>query len=220
MSTGSQTPTATLTPIATAPVDSDGDGIPDADEGSGDRDGDGRPDDQDFDPTGYLYDEATGRILTGARIGVSGPGPVTLLADGSTGFYRFTASVAGVYVLTIEQWPAGYVASATCLPQDPPPLDPSGAPNPLVLGNGEFGDSGFLAGTAAFGPPNACTGFTRSFALEPGDPLVIDNNVPLRRLPHAAPVFSMGGWVAALLALGGAGLFGFARRGVPAGRMR
>ena len=37
--------------------DGDGDGVGDACEGTGDRDGDGIPDNQDYDPTGYFYDE-------------------------------------------------------------------------------------------------------------------------------------------------------------------
>ncbi len=56
--------------------DTDGDGIADFIEGQGDRDGDGVPNHEDYDPTGYFYDEATGRILKGGSISVNPAGPV------------------------------------------------------------------------------------------------------------------------------------------------
>jgi hypothetical protein len=70
--------------------DTDGDGAPDSVEGTGDRDGDGIPDNEDYDPTGYFYDESTGEIIPGGQIAVAGPGVVTIIQDGSDGFYQFT----------------------------------------------------------------------------------------------------------------------------------
>ncbi len=49
-------------------VDTDNDGLSDEMEGDGDHDGDGIVDSQDYDPTGYLYDSATGKIVPGGRI--------------------------------------------------------------------------------------------------------------------------------------------------------
>jgi len=63
--------------------------------------------------------------------------------------------------------------SSTCLQQDPPPFDPTGDPNPTVLGNGENGSTGYLTS-------NACTPYYLTFDLEPGDPFIINNNFPLR----------------------------------------
>ena len=92
--------------------DADGDGIKDAvddndgkygeDSDSGnegnDRDGDGIPNSLDYDPTGYFYDMATGEIIAGGLIQVSGPGAVTIVHDGSSGRYEFnTDGTAGIY---------------------------------------------------------------------------------------------------------------------------
>ncbi|MEO8083675.1 MAG: hypothetical protein ABI780_07635, partial [Ardenticatenales bacterium] len=152
--------------------DDDGDGISTADEGTGDRDRDGVPDYLDFDPTGYFYDEVSGAIVPGGLVTISGPGPVTVIDDGSSGFYQFIGTVAGVYNLSIT-YPPGWIPSATCQNQDPPSFDPTGGPNPTSLGAGENGSTGFLTS-------NSCTAFYRSFDLTPGDPLVINNNIPLR----------------------------------------
>jgi len=157
-------------------LDTDGDGIFDHLEGTGDRDGDGIPDCLDYDPSGYFYDEATGEIIAGGRVSVTGPGAVTIVHDGSSGFYQFTTDgTAGTYTITLTL-PPSYVLSRKCLRQDPPPFDPTGGPNPTVLGNGEDGATGFLTS-------NACTDYYFTFDLELGDPFIINNNFPLKYVP-------------------------------------
>ena len=106
---------------------------------------------------------------------VTGPGPVVLL-NGSSGRYAFQVTVAGTYTLAVTP-PPGYQFSETCLRQDPPPLNPPNPlPNVLSLGNPENGNTGFLTS-------NVCTMFYLSFNLvpTPGDPVIINNNIPLRR---------------------------------------
>jgi hypothetical protein len=175
------TPTTTPTPTPTPP-DSDGDGIPDPQEGAADRDGDGIPDHLDYDPTGYIFERTSGRIVSGGAVSVSGPGPVTLIEDGSSGFYQFTIIVPGTYAIRVVP-PSGLALSSSCTRLDPPPLDPTGGPNPTVLGNGENGSTGFLTS-------NDCTPFYLALDLAPGDPFVINNNVPLQRLRAAVPAIS------------------------------
>ncbi len=165
----------TVTCTFTNEADTDSDGAPDGLEGAGDRDGDGIPDYLDYDPTGYFYDETTGQIIPGGQVSVTGPGVVTIVHDGSSGFYQFTTdATAGTYPIQVTL-PPGYGWSSTCLRQDPPPLDPTGGPNPTVLGNGEYGDTGFLVS-------NACTDYYLSFYLAAGDPIIFNNNLPLRKL--------------------------------------
>ncbi|ESA34409.1 conserved repeat protein [Leptolyngbya sp. Heron Island J] len=157
-------------------LDTDDDAIPDVIDGTGDRDGDGVPNYQDADPAGYFYDEATGEMIPGGQISVSGPGAINLTHDGSaTGFYEwFIDGTAGTYTMAVTP-PPGYELSNTCLKQDPPPFDPTGGVDPTVLGNYEdTGSAGFLTG-------NNCTIFYLSFNLDAGDPFVINNNIPLKQ---------------------------------------
>jgi plastocyanin len=163
----------TVTCTFTNEVDTDGDGVPDSVEGTGDRDGDGILNNEDYDPTGYFYDETTGQIVPGGQIAVTGSGVVAIVQDGSAGFYQFTTDgTAGTYTIQVTL-PRGYGWSDTCLRQDPLPFDPTGGPNPTVLGKGEDGTTGFLTS-------NACTPFYLSFDLAAGDPVVFNNNFPLR----------------------------------------
>jgi len=172
--------------FTTVPVsDSDGDGMTDPLEGTGDRDGDGVTDDLDFDPTGYFYDEATGEIISGGLVSASGPGSITTYNTGASGYYRFeTDGTAGTYTLTVTL-PPGYDWSETCLQGDPPSYDPTGNPNPDVLGAGEDGSSGILTS-------NACTTFYLTFDLASGDPFIINNNFPLQARPLPATGFAPG----------------------------
>jgi hypothetical protein len=163
--------------------DSDGDWAVDQIEGRNevpppDRDLDGIPDWQDFDPTGYFYDERTGEIVAGGQVEVVGPGDVQLFDDGSSGYYRFIVNHAGTYTITPLP-PPGYEMSTTCLPLDPPPFDPTLLlpTNPVSLGQGEDGSSGFLTG----GVPPECTDLFLELELEAGDPIVINNNIALRQ---------------------------------------
>ena len=169
------------------PGDSDGDGVFDVIEGIGDRDGDGIPNHLDYDPTGYFYDEATGRIIKGGSVAVAGPGVVAIIQDGSNGFYQWiTDGTPGVYTMTLTL-PLGYNASAICLRQDPPPFDPTGGPNPTSLGAGENGATGFLTSPA-------CTNFYLTFNLAPGDPFILNNNIPLAAIAANTPVPTINEW--------------------------
>ena len=160
------------------PVDSDGDGVADGTEGSADRDGDGIPDYLDYDPTGYFYDEADGRIIAGGQVEINGPGSVTILQDGSEGYYHFTTDgTAGIYTIAVTL-PAEYVWSTVRLPH-PGALDPSAGPNPLVLGFGENADTGYLASGDS-------SHFYLQFDLQTGDPVVFNNNFPIKPDPASA----------------------------------
>jgi uncharacterized repeat protein (TIGR01451 family) len=153
-------------------TDTDDDGIPDTIDGDGDRDNDGIPDYADYDPSGYIYSETTGEILTGGSVQVSGPGVITFVENGSNGYYEFiTDGTPGIYTISLNT-PAGYRLSTTCLPMNPPPFEPSGLGDPVVLGNGENGNTGYLSSMD-------CTPYYFTFNLSPGDPYIINNNYPV-----------------------------------------
>ena len=160
-------------------LDTDGDRIVDSDEGLAgeDRDGDGVPNYLDFDPSGYLYDEATGQILIGGSISVSGPGAITVIDDGSaTGQYSwFHDGTQGDYTLTVN-YPAGYAASVVCL--DLGVLNPDATPDPLSLGAGENGSTGYL--TSWDCGSNSYYSVLRVDATNPNN--IINNNFPLAAL--------------------------------------
>ena len=164
-------------------LDVDGDRTPDQDEGQGDRDGDGIPDYKDYDPAGYFFDEDTGKILSGGIIDVSGPGKITMIQDGSDGFYQFyTDGTPGTYQINVTL-PAEYSWSTSCLKQDPPAFDPTGLTNPVVLGYGEQGTTGYLQSSD-------CTDFYLTFDLVGGDPEIFNNNFPLDSGHTFADVFA------------------------------
>ena len=165
--------------------DVDNDGMSDTLEQNVDRDSDGVPDYQDYDPTGYFYDEITGEIITGGLVSASGPGAITYNDDGSSGYYRFiTDGTAGTYTIAVSL-PPGYAWSLTCLRGDPPAYDPTGQPDPDSLGAGENGTTGFLTSSA-------CTPFYLTLDLDAGDPFIINNNFPLYRLPLPDTGFAPG----------------------------
>ncbi len=160
----------------TSEIDSDMDTVPDALEGSMDRDGDGIPNALDYDPTGYFYDSSSGEILTGGSITVTPSEHVTILYDGSTGFYQFlTDGTSDTYILQISP-PTGYELDTSCS-ESASPFDPTGMTDPVVLGAGEEGQTGFL--TSSDCVDNV---YYLSFDLEGGDPYIINNNIPLRNL--------------------------------------
>lgn len=166
--------------------DVDDDGAPDDNESpTGDRDGDGIPDQDDYDPTGYFYCEADGRILTGGQItvvnvftggsqtGVGISNDINIIRDGADGSYQFYVTAPGTYRLTTSL-PAGGVASTDRLSSgtlDVTSLLPS---NPGVLGGGELGSTGILNDFTQAGNP-----FFTEFVIQLGDPSVFNNNIPL-----------------------------------------
>lgn len=168
-------------------VDADGDGSPDTlEESNADRDGDGIPDSEDYDPTGYFYCEENGQILDGGLITVSGPAGsqtglgtsnnISIVQDGSNGYFQFFVTAPGRYTL-IPTYPQSGIPSTTRFPEGAPLDVTSLLPdNPAILGSGEFGSTGRLAdhSAATNGP------FYLTFDIEPGDPAVFMNNLPLR----------------------------------------
>ncbi|MFQ5445647.1 MAG: gliding motility-associated C-terminal domain-containing protein [Saprospiraceae bacterium] len=124
------------------------------------------------DPTGYIYCDKTGKVITGGTISVTGPGQVIIVADGSTGYYEFlTDGTPGIYNMSYSH-PAGYPMSITCLPQ-PGPFDPTGLPDPVILGSDTLGM--YLAATSCAANP-----YYLSFDLAPGDPIILKNNLPVQ----------------------------------------
>lgn len=166
-------------------TDTDGDGIPDRLESpTADRDGDGIPDREDYDPTGVLYCENDGRILIGGQISVSGngftqtgvgtSGPITVVRDGRQGSYQFYATAAGTYIVGIT-YPTTTLPSQDRLSLGDLDLSSFLPDNPGVIGAGPAGDTGLLTDSSA--PANP---FYTSFTVEAGDPIVINNNIPVR----------------------------------------
>ena len=166
--------------------DSDDDGSPDGNESSTeDRDGDGIPDAQDYDPLGYFYCEETGNILTGGLIAVENVGTggiqtglgssndITVLQDGSAGFYQFYVTSPGTYRLIVTL-PADGVASTSRLSSGTLDVTSLLPDNPGVIGSGEVGSTGVLADFSAGANP-----FYTEFEIEFGDPSVFNNNIPL-----------------------------------------
>jgi uncharacterized repeat protein (TIGR01451 family) len=170
-------------PVTIDSTDSDGDGIPDAIEGTGDRDGDGINDSFDYDPTGTFYCQDTGRLLSGGNVSVTGPlgtqsgvgtsNGITIVKDGSDGRFQFYVTTAGSYTLGLS-YPAGGTPSTTRLglgTLDVTSLLPS---NPASIGSGEAGSTGTLSDFS-----DAANRFYTTFQVEAGDPFVINNNIPL-----------------------------------------
>ncbi|MEM7215821.1 MAG: hypothetical protein AAF423_09780 [Pseudomonadota bacterium] len=166
--------------------DSDNDGAPDGNESPiGDRDGDGIPDAQDFDPTGYFYCEADGRILSGGLIavqnvggggvqsGVGSSNGITIVHDGSAGFYQFYVTAPGTYRMLLTLPPTG-AASTSRLSSGTLDLTTLLPANPAVIGAGETGSTGVLSDFSAGANP-----FFTEFVIENGDPAIFNNNIPL-----------------------------------------
>jgi hypothetical protein len=186
--------------------DNDGDHICNAD--------DPRPD--QYDPTGYIYNEDTAQIVPGGHVGVAcvaGPcqGTLSVSLDGSNGQYAFNVVGLGTteerYALTITP-PAGCVLSAVCLASTTP-LDPTGQPDPDAIGNyPASGDPNSLSS-------NACTIFYTSMDLESGDPQVINNNIPVHCPATSAPTVSISGLAVMALLLTAVGSLRLLRRKAP-----
>ncbi|MEO1258228.1 MAG: gliding motility-associated C-terminal domain-containing protein [Bacteroidota bacterium] len=126
------------------------------------------------DPTGYVYCDKTGLIITGGTISVTGPGEVFIIHDGSTGYYEFyTDGTPGLYHLSYNH-PDGMIMSDQCLPQ-PGSFDPTGMGTSVTLGVGSDANNTYLLDTTCTINP-----FYLSFDLEPGDPPVFNNNLPMQ----------------------------------------
>lgn len=126
------------------------------------------------DPMGYIYCEETGQIITGGTIAVTPPAGATyvITQNGYNGIFQlFTDGTAGVYTLTYTP-PAGYMLSTTRLPSGT--LDPTGNPNPYIIGSGSTNSTTLDNFTAAANP------FYLSFDFALGDPEIFNNNIPLK----------------------------------------
>jgi|GEM_PF-545931 len=168
-------------------VDTDGDGSPDDFESATeDRDGDGIPDNLDYDPTGYFYCEENGRILSGGGILVSGPNgtnssigsanDIVIVQDGSDGFYQFYVTAPGRYTLTPTYPTSGDVSTLRRPQTDALDATLRLPANPAILGSSEVGTTGQLADFSA----DTNTPYYFAFEFEPGDPVLLMNNIPLR----------------------------------------
>ncbi len=174
-----------MTNVAEVESAEDASGIVVTDVDSTPNNGDEGEDDQDdqpiellpHDPTGWIYCDKTGEIISGGTISVTGPNGIVndqvfIVHDGTSGYYEFyTDGTPGIYTLAYTH-PDGYPMSATCLPQ-PSTLDPTGLADPLVLGANAIGN--VLADTACASNP-----YYTSFDLELGDPIVLQNNLPVQ----------------------------------------
>ncbi|WP_298258134.1 hypothetical protein [uncultured Litoreibacter sp.] len=186
-STELSTPTPS-NPATVALADTDGDGILDGIEGcnplsGNDRDGDGICDAEDFDPTGYFYCEDDGRILPGGSISVTGPAGtqtgvgfsnnIRIVQDGANGQFVFFVTRPGTYTLNAT-YPALGQPSTTRLSQGNIAASSLLPANPASLGGSELGNTNVLSDFSSAGNQ-----FYTSFTFAPGDPFIINNNLPL-----------------------------------------
>ncbi|MBI1223637.1 MAG: DUF11 domain-containing protein [Bacteroidetes bacterium] len=129
------------------------------------------------DPTGWIFCEKTGKIITGGTISVTGPNgipnsQVFIVNDGSNGYYEFyTDGTPGVYTLSYTH-PMGYPLSVTC-PEMAGPFDPTGQPDPIVFGVDTV-NAMYLSDPTCVSNPHYL-----SFDIEPGDPNIHLNNLPV-----------------------------------------
>jgi hypothetical protein len=95
--------------------------------------------------------------------------------NGLTGQYSWiTDGTPGTYFMTFTP-PPGYVVDPT-RPALAGPLDPTGGPNPYVLGSQENGaNPGYLVDHTGGSNP-----YYMTFTLASGDPVIINNNLPVR----------------------------------------
>jgi hypothetical protein len=152
--------------------DSDNDGIINYMEGySTDRDGDNIADRFDYDPSGYFYCENNGKIITGGRVTITG-NDITMVEDGSKGYYQFVSLAKGEYHLEITPPTSTEVSPYRPASDNALPM----GENLMILGAGEHGQSGYLE-TAALevnGP-----WYNRFIMDSDYAAPIINNNIPL-----------------------------------------
>ena len=159
--------------------DYDNDGTADTIESdTADRDGDDIKDRFDYDPQGYFYCQADGRILTGGSVAVIGPGTVTMVKNGSaTGEYQWYVDQPGTYTMSID---TSGMEFSTIAASSAGSLTLSTQPgNPIVIGSTQNGSTGYLG--AFNGTPYDAenpTAYYTSFEIAEGDPNVFGNNIP------------------------------------------
>jgi hypothetical protein len=144
----------------------------------------------ELDPTGYIYCEKTGAIITGGTITVTGPGNVIYgtdadgnLLDGTRGAYQFFVDAAGTYDIVYTH-PLGYPVSVSC-PAIAGTYDPTGDDGAAIDRDGQVNNEIVLGSDATNGvlDDNACGSNTYflSVDLQPNDPpLIAFNNIPVQ----------------------------------------
>ncbi|MBK9015411.1 MAG: DUF11 domain-containing protein [Saprospiraceae bacterium] len=138
------------------------------------------------DPTGWIYCDKTGKIITGGTITVTGPNgipnsQVDIVHDGSEGYYEFyTNGTPGIYTLSYSH-PLGYPISSNCPPLAGP-FDPTGMQSPVELGSDTL-NIDYIEDVTCAGNP-----FYLSFQLEPNDPIILHNNLPVQCILIASVV--------------------------------
>lgn len=129
------------------------------------------------DPTGWVYCDKTGKIITGGTVSVTGPNgipnsQVIILHNGINGYYEFyTDGTPGVYTISYSH-PLGYPLGLDCAAQAGP-FDPTGLPDPIVFGVDTV-NAMYISDTDCASNP-----YYLSFSIEPGDPNIHLNNLPV-----------------------------------------
>lgn len=129
-----------------------------------------------IEPGGHFYNVDTGQILTGGSITVTdGLGtPAEVTQTGEDGRYSFRTTAADTYTIEVTP-PLGYEIDPT-RPVAGAGFDPTGLSSPVSIGSGENpATPGFLGDWSTSANP-----YYLRFALSPGDPTVVSNNIPLR----------------------------------------
>ncbi|MGB9150667.1 MAG: SdrD B-like domain-containing protein, partial [Burkholderiales bacterium] len=137
-----------------------------------------------LDPSGVVYNSQNRQPVPGAKVTLGGPAgfdpAVHLLGGlsnstqttGANGFYQYIllpGAPAGDYSISVVP-PAGYASPSTLIPPQPGKLDPTG-----------LGAGGIFPVQSQPGAPGQgeATIYYLGLTLEPGDPNVVNNHVPL-----------------------------------------
>ena len=156
-----------------------------------DDDGTIDEDDHDFlkvvlryiDPTGFIYCEKSGDLVTGGHIVVTGPGNVRILKDGSDGSYQYLVDSTGIYTVTVMH-PAGYPISTSCNVQSDilfvgnrdgdPTIDLDGIVNDTIV-TGSGLQNGVLEDNTCGGNPFYANLYFDAY----GPAMIVNNNIPV-----------------------------------------